>query len=82
MPAPVAVNILGVLESIYEAQEILRDTPVDDVERVEMLERAIDTAISVVVIYLKLGRAPRVMEKHLAGIERLNKVLDVCRTTC
>jgi len=76
------VNIPIVLEQIYEAQALMQALPDTDDAKRERLRRAVDSATSVVVIYLKLGREPRVMEKHCAGIDKLTRALEESRTTC
>jgi hypothetical protein len=78
---PKKLHIPNVLEEIYSAQDLMASKTVNDLER-EQLRRAVDSAISVVVIYLKLGREPRVMEKHFAGIDKLRKVLERHGPTC
>jgi hypothetical protein len=76
------VNIPRVLEQIYTAQALMQSLPdSDDVKR-ETLRRAVDSATSVVVIYLKLGREPRIMERHCAGIDKLARALEEFGTTC
>lgn len=78
---PKKLHIPTVLEEIYTAQELMTSKLVNDLQK-EQLRRAVDSAISVVVIYLKLGREPRVMDKHFAGIDKLRKVLAEHSTTC
>ncbi|TDN70471.1 hypothetical protein [Paraburkholderia sp. BL10I2N1] len=69
------LNIQHTLERIYAAQE--RIPHVDDLKKKE-LQLAIDAAVSVVVIYLKLGREPAIKEKHWAGVKKLDSVMERC----
>lgn len=82
LPIIRTVNIPQVLEQIYAAQALMTTLPPTDEAKITALRRAVDSAISVVVIYLKLGREPRVMPKHYAGVDRLAKLLEDLRTTC
>jgi hypothetical protein len=77
-----SVNIPKALEMIYEAQARMQSLPDSADTQRETLRRAVDSALSVVVIYLKLGREPRVMEKHHVGIVKLERALEETRTTC
>jgi hypothetical protein len=78
------IDVLQTLEQIYLAQDRLREEAHVDVgsPRVLQLSNAIDAAVSVVAIYMKLGRTPKIQRKHAIGLVMLDEALADSKTPC
>jgi hypothetical protein len=63
------LHIAQLLLEVHEAQDLAKSLADKQLEASMDLSKAIDVAISVIVIYIKLGREPRVSPKHWEGVD-------------
>jgi hypothetical protein len=73
--------ILQTVTRMHHAMEHLERGGLDDSAHV-MLERAIDTIRSVLIIYLGRGREPRIQSRHMEGVEHFDWVLRELNINC
>jgi hypothetical protein len=76
------LNIVRLLQQVHAAQAgaaaIDPLAPAEEIERRTHIEEAVNTAVSVIAIYIKLGPEPKVSPRHWEGVQHFYDVLAEC----
>ncbi|MEM5400796.1 hypothetical protein [Paraburkholderia unamae] len=74
MTSRTKINIIDTLQRVHAAQAIAAKT--EDAACRQRIDDAVNLAISIIVIYLKLGPTPTIQEKHRQGLSWASEVFD------